>query len=204
MLCDILSCMAGRKHVVIIVPGVFWRESVLARVRVLFEDDFVPVIHRTPWWAVRVGYEEVLDELVNKVNAFYAEGSMVSLVGASAGGSLCMNAMAASGHVSSIATLSSPLTDHVAPVVKVLKLINPIFRDSIEASTVLAESWSREVQERVLTMVPRFDEFVRLRNMSLPHSTIFRVRAYEHSMSISKAMLKHVDKMKEHFWQYAG
>lgn len=138
-------------------------------------------------WAKGRNFETKFNGLLARIDALLAEGYEVSLVGASAGGSVVMNALAARPQLHSVIGVCAVMNTTVRPHPLYYRK-NPAFKGSMELLEKSLTSLKPAERHRVMSLRALFDPVVSRRSSAIRGALHKRMWVPGHFVGIAYAL----------------
>lgn len=181
--------MSLKKHSIIYIPGLndqnFIQKKLCKILPLIWKPEFNLVIFE-PHWQDRNQLEPKLKELIALIDTLYKNGSYVSLMGQSAGGSLALNAFTKRKTIiHKVINVTGRLKagENVRPSLQFASRLSPAFKESV----LLFENENEKKlldrdRRRILTLRPFFDAIVPASTVPVKGATNKIIPVAGHSM----------------------
>ena len=173
------------KHYIIYVPGIGDTKTGLQEFAVktwrLYGVRSETVAMR---WAKGRDFDKKLEKLLNRIDELTTEGYEVSLVGASAGGSVVMNAFAARPNLHAVVGICVVMNTNMTIGQRYYKK-NPAFKGSMEMLPKSLEKLSPEERHRIMSVRAAFDPIVQRRSTAVRGALHRKVWSVGHAFTIA-------------------
>lgn len=182
-----------RKHYAIIMPGLGDHGARLEYLTRGWEKNYgiIPVIHLVPWEKREESFQQKLDRLGEVVTDLKNRGD-ISLIGASAGGSLAFNGLLEfPDKVKNAIDLCGRLTKGSEKGYRSFQRRagnHPAFAESIERFERVVSGLSPELKKRMLITRGWFDELVPEETLTISGIKFIRVPFVEHGICIALSL----------------
>ncbi len=173
------------EHHVIYVPGLNdQKKSYELAVNRWSVYGVAPHVYRIGWHDGE-SFKPKLQRLVNEVNKYINKGHKMSLVGGSAGGSAVLNALIEAPKINAVVNLCGRLRagTNVHPSLEFASRKSTSFKESVMLFETREPEMSKEQRERVLNLIPIYDEIVPKSTVSLRGATNKTLYSVEHILS---------------------
>lgn len=144
----------------------------------------IPHVYRVGWHDGE-SFKPKLKRLVSFVNSLLDKGNTVSLVGASAGGSVALNALIEQPKINAVVNLCGRLRagKNVSPSLSVASKNSSSFRESVRLFESREPKMTKHLRQKVLTLTPIWDEVVPKPTVFLNGATNKTLPSIEHMLS---------------------
>lgn len=145
----------------------------------------IPHVHRIGWKDGNNDFKPKLEKLVKEVSIFLKQGNIVSLVGASAGGSAALNAFIEEPKINAVVNLCGRLRagKNVSPSLEKASSESPSFKQSVVLLEKRELAMSKNQRGKVLTLSPLWDEIVPKSTTSLSGTSNRILPSVEHALT---------------------
>ncbi len=174
-----------RKHHIIYIPGLSdQRKSYELVVNRWSLYGIIPHVYRVGW-NDEESFKPKLKRLISFINGFLDKGDIVSLIGASAGGSVALNALIEQPKINAVVNLCGRLRagKNVFPTLKVASKNSSSFRESVMLFESREPKMTKSLRQKVLTLTPIWDEIVPKPTVFLNGATNKILPSAEHMIS---------------------
>ncbi len=174
-----------RKHHVIYIPGLSdHRKSYELIINRWSLYGVIPHVYRVGWHDGE-SFKPKLKRLIDYINCLQDKGGIVSLVGASAGGSVALNALVEQHKINAVVNLCGRLQagKNVSPALKVASKNSISFRESVIFFESREPRMTKHLRQKVLTLTPIWDEIVPKPTVFLKGATNKTLPSVEHMLS---------------------
>ncbi len=144
-----------------------------------------PHLHRIGWHNSEDNFQTKLSHLVAEVRGYQIDGALVSILGSSAGASAALNALVEEPNIHAVVNGFGRLRAGVGvkPTLEEAARFSPSFRESVLLFEEREPDLSTEQRRKVLTLTPKWDEFVPRQTVSLPGADNTVLPTAEHLFS---------------------
>ena len=174
-----------KRHHVIYIPGLSdHRKSYELVINRWSLYGIIPHVYRVGWHDGE-SFKPKLKRLINFINDFLNKGDIVSLVGASAGGSVALNVLIEQPKINAVVNLCGRLRagKNVSPTLKVASKNSSSFRESVMLFESREPKMTKHLRQKVLTLTPIWDEIVPKPTVFLSGATNKILPSVEHMLS---------------------
>lgn len=181
-----------KKHYAVIIPGLGDHGERFVKLTRNWEKDFdiIPVVHLAPWEKRQETLDKKLDRLDDIISGLYGD---ISLIGASAGGSLAFNGLIAfSDKVKNAVDLCGRLTRGSERGYRSFHARTnnyPAFAESVERLERFIPELSPELKKRMLITKSWFDELVPEQTTTVKGVQSIRIPFVEHGICIALSVV---------------
>lgn len=176
----------SKEHHIIYVPGLNdQRKGYELLINRWSNYGIVPHVHRIGWQDREKSFKTKLKKLVGEVNKILDHGNTVSMVGGSAGGSAVLNTLLEQPRINAVVNLCGRLRsgENVHPSLELASKNSPVFKESVLRFEKKEPGMSKELREKVLCLIPIWDEIVPKSTVSLKGATNKTLFTFEHILS---------------------
>lgn len=179
-----------KKYNVILVPGLndgrllipfFWTTKFWGKQNVYVTKHIVP-------WAKKESFDDKLQRLLDVIDLFTLDGSTVSLMGFSAGGSLVVSAYAKrKGKIDKVINVCGRVQSTKA-FTRGGRYLHA-YKESVHAAMDALETLSLEEKKRILTIRPLYDAVVPVKTVSIAGANNIAIPSIFHVPSMAGMLL---------------
>jgi len=180
--------MLTSKVKIIIIPGIFKRESFLDKFNdYCLKNNLDAEIFRIEWLEKDM-YKLNEEKLIKKIKGYSKKYDKIYLIGTSAGGSVAVNTYSKlNGLVNKVICICAPLKEE-GLTLALGEMISDKFKDSLSSAVRSLESLDKKLRNNILSFIPLYDELVPLRAMRFGGIKSKKIDSREHLLSISKVI----------------
>lgn len=157
---------------------------------------FTILVFHVDWKDKKVSFENILNNLVKKIDTLSSEGNTISIIGCSAGASLALNAfLMRTNKIKHAVNICGPvrIDNHTGLKLRSVswwKNISPLLIDSLnQLESRLSQSLPNE-KSRIMTIRAGFgDELVPPGTVTVPGAENIKIPTIEHTLSIYLALI---------------
>src|SRR5688572_3509184 len=151
-----------------------------------------PHYHIIRWADQRSTFKEKLSVLLEHIDKLHKQGHTISLVGASAGASMALVALAKRpNEIHRVVCIAAKLRDIHTLHMTASYVINPAYKDALELFQKIESKFSTNMRRRVLLIKPQTDRLVPVRDMYLQGAQIHQLSTNGHLVTIFLALTRY-------------
>lgn len=191
--------MPKSKIKIIIIPGIFKRESFLDKFNeYCFNNNLDAEIFRIEWLEKDM-YRVNEEKLIKRIKEYSKAYDKIYLIGTSAGGSVAVNTYSKlSGIVDKVVCICAPLKEE-GFTLAIGEFVSDKFKNSLSSSISNLESLNMKQRKNILAFIPTYDEMVPLRAMKFKGIKTKHINSYEHLLSIGKVINNEISSILSFF-----